>query len=99
MSDIRIYYTKLGTAIQLSKEINDALERSKQAANSLKTFLASATWSGQTKNQMEARLTIIIQYHDALNKIMKNHKKALDNLKKNIDAYNQSKEVGTIKGL
>lgn len=99
MSDLNIHYSELGTAIQLSKDITKELEQSLKTANELKRYLASAKWSGKTKDAFEAYLALIKQYHDDLSAIMVDHEKALDNLKKTVDEYNNSSEVASIKGL
>lgn len=99
MSDLKIHYSELGNAIQLSKEINKELEQSLKTANELRSYLASAKWNGKTKDAFEAYLSLIRQYHDDLIDIMKDHEKALKNLKKTVDEYNSSSEVSSIKGL
>ena len=99
MSDLKIHYSELGNAIQLSKDINKELEQSLKTSNELKIYLASAKWNGKTKDTFEAYLSLIRQYHDDLIDIMKDHEKALNNLKKKVDEYNSSSEVSSIKGL
>lgn len=99
MSDLKIHYSELGNAIQLSKDINKELEQSLKTSNELKNYLASAKWNGKTKDTFEAYLSLIRQYHDDLIDIMKDHEKALNNLKKKVDEYNSSSEVSSIKGL
>lgn len=99
MSDLKIHYSELGNAIQLSKDINKELEQSLKSSNELKNYLASAKWNGKTKDTFEAYLSLIRQYHDDLIDIMKDHEKALNNLKKKVDEYNSSSEVSSIKGL
>ena len=99
MSDLKIHYSELGNAIQLSKDINKELEQSLKSSNELKNYLASAKWNGKTKDTFEAYLSLIRQYHDDLIDIMKDHEKALNNLKKKVDEYNSSSELSSIKGL
>ena len=99
MSDLKIHYSELGNDIQLSKDINKELEQSLKSSNELKNYLASAKWNGKTKDTFEAYLSLIRQYHDDLIDIMKDHEKALNNLKKKVDEYNSSSEVSSIKGL
>ncbi len=99
MADLKIKYSDLEKAIQLSKEINQELTSSYQTVTQLKTYLQSAAWSGQTKVAFEAYLSIIHKYHNDLREIMKEHEKAVTGLKKSIDNYNNSAEVASIKGL
>ena len=96
MADLKIKYSDLERAIQLSKEINQELTSSYQTVTQLKTYLQSAAWSGQTKVAFEAYLNIIHKYHNDLREIMK---EAVTGLKKSIDNYNNSAEVASIKGL
>lgn len=99
MSDLKIHYSELEKAIQLSQEINKELEQSLQTSNELRNYLTSAKWKGKTKDAFEAYLSLIKQYHHDLVDIMEDHEKALKNLKKTIDEYNSSSEVSSIKGL
>lgn len=99
MAELKIKYADLVTAIQLSKEISTELEKSCETADKLKSYLISAKWSGQTKRTFSEYLSLITQYHEDLIDIMKEHKKAVENLKERVDSYNNSSEVSSIKGL
>ena len=99
MADLKIDYAELQTAIQLSKDISKELGTSYQTVTQLRKYLEGAAWSGQTKDAFQVYLALIHQYHKDLNDIMKEHKKAVNNLKKTIDEYNQTPEVESIKGL
>ena len=79
--------------------IKEDKKNPKKSSNELKNYLASAKWNGKTKDTFEAYLSLIRQYHDDLIDIMKDHEKALNNLKKKVDEYNSSSEVSSIKGL
>ncbi|MBF0780476.1 MULTISPECIES: WXG100 family type VII secretion target [unclassified Granulicatella] len=99
MADIKIKAFELDRAITLSQDINKELAHSEQTVYSLKKYLASASWSGKTKESFTAYLELIYQYHKELIEIMKEHEKVIQNLRKTIDDYNDSSEVASIKGL
>lgn len=99
MADLKIDYANLQTAIQLSKDISKELSTSYQTVTQLRNYLENASWSGETKEAFQVYLALIHQYHKDLKDIMKEHKKAVTDLKKTIDTYNQKPEVESIKGL
>lgn len=98
-ADLKIVYSDLQTAIQLSKDIRKEIGTSYQTVTQLRNYLESAAWSGQTKEAFQVYLALIHQYHKDLKDIMKEHEEVVTNLKKTIDDYNSSAEVGSIKGL
>ena len=101
MADLKIDYADLQTAIQLSKDISKELGTSYQTVTQLRNYLEGAAWSGQTKDAFQVYLALIHQYHKVLNDIMKEHKKAVNDLKKKIDdlSFGNRKKVGIVQAL
>lgn len=98
MAELKVTYSELETALQLSKDINKELASSYQTVGELRSYLEGVMWSGQTKNAFMTYLNLIYQYHNDLIGIMTEHETAVTSLKQSIDDYNSSSEVASIRG-
>ncbi|PEA53787.1 hypothetical protein CON64_16260 [Bacillus pseudomycoides] len=99
MGKVEIIDSDLQQAIQYSKAIQDALRTSYDKSNDLKSYVKSAKWSGSTRGSFEAYLDLITQYHKDMNNIMEKHTKALENLNKYMQNFEETADVRKVRSL
>lgn len=99
MAELIIKQAELEKAINLSDQIHNTLTEALTEANEMKAFLEQARWSGKTRDAFYTYLSLIVQYHEELNGIMKEHTDVLKRLKESIETYQASDMVNKVRGL
>ncbi|WP_321386947.1 WXG100 family type VII secretion target [uncultured Enterococcus sp.] len=100
MADIEIKSSELseviGHATDAAEKMNAALAKAKKLVASSSGY--DQTWTGESKDSYLMYLGIVQQYHSDLATCIKNYKKALTTLNKDISTYDSS-EMADVRGI
>lgn len=97
--NVEITGSSLNKAIEQAKIINRSLLDAHASAEGFKSTLSSSQWSGKAKDEFQAFLDILIQYHFDLCDAADKNLNALEKLKKHMDQLMNEDIVNEVEGI
>ena len=97
--NVEITGSRLNEAIEQANIIKRSLYDAKASAEGFSSTLSGSQWSGRSKDEFQAFLDIIIQYHDDICTAADQNVEALENLKKDMDKLMNEAIVNEVEGI
>ena len=97
--DVEIDGSKLNEAIVQTKAIKKSLDNAIASAEGFASKVSGAEWSGSTKDEFQAFLDLIIQYHKDVCEAADKNVESLENLKKDMDQMMNEAIVNEVEGI
>lgn len=99
VSDVRILAREVEKAKAAAKAIDASIKRTNVRCDTLLAYVASASWSGQTRDSFLTYLELIKQLHDDIEAITPKQTKALSNLAQYTDDFLNDSLVKQVRHL
>lgn len=97
--DVKINGSNLNKAIEQAKIIQRSLKDANASAEGFSSTLRDSQWAGRAKDEFQAFIDIIIQYHNDICSASDQHVEALENLKKDMKALKNEEIVTDVEGI
>lgn len=99
MGNVKIDVDKVNEARIAAKEIVKSVETTYDSCERLISYVQAAKWNGKSRESFLAYLEIIRDYHKDLKSAVKKQTKALKNLERYLDEYQNDSEVRKVRNL
>lgn len=99
MSEVKINDYRLGEARAAARALENSLIQTLRQCDELISFTESAAWSGQARDAFLTYLEIIYQYHSDLKEAAAIQTRALNNLERYYNDFNNDHGVREVRNL